>query len=66
MASKKRTPRGGRPSLSGNGPTPRLQVRISTEDREVLDEAAASEGKTVSAWAREVLLRAARRVLGRK
>jgi predicted HicB family RNase H-like nuclease len=52
------------------GPKPRppedrqasqLQIRINAADKAVLAAAAARSGKTLSAWAKGVLLRAAKR-----
>ena len=43
----------GRPSLSGDGTSPRVSFRISEADREAARERAAREHKTVSQLARE-------------
>lgn len=38
-----------------------LRIRLSSEERGEIDRAAEAKGQTTSEWARELLLRAARR-----
>jgi hypothetical protein len=47
----------GRPSLSGNGTSPRLSFRITPELSSALGRRAAEEEKTVSEVAREAIAR---------
>jgi len=54
-------PKRGRPAT---GKTPKLDVRVSDEERELWQSAAdASGAANLSAWLREVATRAARRAL---
>lgn len=45
----------GRPSLSGNGHSPKLQVRLDTQLNEALRERAKQEDRSVSDLVREIL-----------
>lgn len=47
----------GRPSLSGNGASPRMSFRITPELYLALEERAEKEGRTVSDLAREAVAR---------
>jgi len=38
-----------------------LRIRLTETDREALDEAAQSRGEETSTWARDILLKAAKR-----
>lgn len=42
-----------------------IQVRVTAEEREVIESAAAAQEQTVSKWACDVLLRTAKRVAKR-
>ena len=62
MATKIRRRRGGRPPLPANEVRDeRLEIRLRSDERLELDEAAERAGLSLSAWIRRVLLRAARR-----
>lgn len=56
-----KTTKPGRPYAGG--PRPQRQYRMADEDYELIRRAAKADGKTLSEWIREVLLRAARRKL---
>jgi hypothetical protein len=47
----------GRPSLSGNGTSPRMSFRLASDLHSALEQRAAAEGKTVSEAAREAIAR---------
>jgi uncharacterized protein (DUF1778 family) len=52
----------GRKAISGTRKTDRpLRVRLTDEERTILDRAARAAGKPTSTWARDVLIAAARR-----
>jgi uncharacterized protein (DUF1778 family) len=62
-------PKPGRPATERGAynPIPARQLgRVSDEDWETLKAAAAKRGESFTAWALGVLLRAAKRELGRK
>lgn len=51
----------GRKPLSGKRKSDRpLRIRLTDEERDVLDQAAAKVDKSTATWARELLLKAAR------
>lgn len=65
---RKKTPRIGRPPKDpaqrrDRQPRP-LNVKLTPAERELFDRAAAAAGRPVTVWARELLLRAARRLVG--
>jgi len=43
-----------------------LRILLRADERRTVDAAARAEGKTTSAWAREVLLTSARRKAGKR
>jgi hypothetical protein len=47
----------GRPSLSGNGPSPRMSFRITPELLQALERKAADDSKSVSQVARDAIAR---------
>jgi hypothetical protein len=60
QANNKRRQGGGRPSLGDEAMTRRRAIRFTDEEASMLDEAAAVEGLTVSAYMRRELLAWAR------
>lgn len=58
MSSKEPKPKRGRPAT---GTTPKRYFRMDDESWALVENAAQAEGKTVSDFIREVILRAARR-----
>jgi hypothetical protein len=61
----KRTGR-GRPPRAGEAAERRLTIRWSDKEYRLVERAAGSSGNAVAAWARTVLLEAARRPSARK
>lgn len=55
-------PKRGRPK-SENPKAKILGVRLPDDEREIIERAAASEQKTASEWAREILVAKARKTL---
>lgn len=51
------------PKPTGNAREARLEVRLSAEEARQIAEAAAADSRTVSAWARLMLTRAAQAAL---
>ncbi|HEX3238515.1 MAG TPA: ribbon-helix-helix protein, CopG family [Solirubrobacterales bacterium] len=47
----------GRPSLSGNGSSPKMSIRMASDLHSALERRAASEGRSVSEVAREAIAR---------
>ncbi|MBK5218650.1 MAG: ribbon-helix-helix protein, CopG family [Thermoleophilia bacterium] len=47
----------GRPSLSGNGTSPRMSFRMASDLHTALERRAAAEGKSISEAAREAIAR---------
>lgn len=61
------TPKLGRPKLPDDkrrhGQARPLFIKLTPDERGVIDQAAATDDKPPSVWARDILLRAARRRL---
>lgn len=57
--------RGGRPSLTGAGVSPQVQIRVSPQLKHAIDAAAAADHTSRAEWMRRVLRRAVARQLGK-
>jgi uncharacterized protein (DUF1778 family) len=56
---RKRKPKLGRPALPANEKRQVFALRLSADEREMIERAAEDAGQRVSDWARDALLRAA-------
>ena len=54
------------PKPEGEARPQRFQIRLNAEERKTLDKAAGFAGEETSTWAREALLRLARRTIAKE